>query len=259
MKFLSAEHRGPTLWITLNRPEVKNAFHLEMAAELLKAIRRGMRDKQTAVMVITGAGQVFSAGGDIKKMSETKDLRKFFLQISKIVHTVVLEISNGPKPVVAAIPGYTGGIAFGMVLATDLRIASTNAQFNAATIRLGLVANGGATYFLPRLVGLARASEILLSGKIVSAEEALKIGIINRVVSPQDLESETEKIAMQLAVSPRQALARLKKTLHAGLSSSLVAQLERERQAIAWSATTDDFKEGITAFLQKRKPLFNRE
>lgn len=256
---LLIEKRGPALWIFLNRPEVKNAFSLDMATELFSAIKAGMRDREAAVLVLSGKGDSFSAGGDIKKMSETKNLKKFFLDISKVVHAAVLEMRRGDKPVLAAIPGYVGGIAFGAVLGTDLRIASTNAQFNAATIRLGLVANGGATYYLPRMAGLARASEILLLGEILSADEALKIGLINRVVSQDQLEKETQAIAERLAAGPRKALARLKKTLNASLTSTLSAQLERERQAIAWSATTGDFQEGIKAFLEKRKPSFNQQ
>lgn len=256
-KHLLLEQRGPALWIYFNRPEVKNAFSLELANELLAAIRIGMKDKESSVLVVSGKGDSFSAGGDIKMMSETKNLKGFFLQISKVVHTAVQEMRRGPKPVVSAIPGYVGGIAFGYVLGTDLRIASTNAQFNAATIRLGLVANGGATYYLPRMIGLARASEILLLGEIVSAEKALNIGLVNRVVAPDQLEAETQAIAERLATGPRRALARLKKILNQGLTPTLSAQLERERQAIAWSATTDDFKEGMRAFLEKRKPVFN--
>jgi 2-(1,2-epoxy-1,2-dihydrophenyl)acetyl-CoA isomerase len=242
----------------LNRPTVKNAFSLDLANELLAAIRAGMKEKDVAVLVVSGQGDSFSAGGDIKGMSETKNLKGFFLQISKTVHTAVQEMRKGPKPVLAAIPGYVGGVAFGFALGTDLRIASTSAQFNAATIRLGLVANGGATYYLPRMAGLARASEILLLGEVLSADEALKIGLINRVVSPDRLEAETQEIAERLAAGPRKALARLKQTLNASLNASLPAQLERERQAIAWSATTEDFQEGMRAFLEKRRPRFNR-
>ncbi|MBI2981448.1 MAG: enoyl-CoA hydratase/isomerase family protein [Deltaproteobacteria bacterium] len=255
---LKTEQRGPVLWITLNRPEVKNAFTLEMGTELLKAIRQGVKDKRTAVIVITGADGTFSAGGDINLMSQTKKPKDFFLKISKLINLTVLEMQNGGKPVIAAIPGYVGGIAFGMVLGADLRIASTQAKLNAATIRLGLVANGGATWFLPRLVGLSRASEILLLGDILSAEEAFKIGLINRVVSPTELESTVQEIAERLASGPRKALGRLKKTIQQGLHSPLSLQLERERQAIAWSATTDDFQEGMKAFLGKRKPNFKK-
>ncbi len=257
MNHIMIEQRGPALWIWLNRPEVKNAFSLEMGNELLKAIRSGVRDKEVRVLVLSGRGDVLSAGGDIKAMSETKDLKGFFLKISKVIHTAVIEMRRTEKPVLAAIPGFAGGIAFGMVLGTDLRIASSKAEFSAATIRLGLVANGSATWHLPRMAGLARASEILFLGETIGADEALRIGLVNRVVPPEQLEAETQSLALRLAAAPRQALARLKKILNLSLTSSLPAQLERERQAIAWSATTKDFQEGIAAFLEKRKPNFD--
>lgn len=251
------ESKGPALWIILNRPECKNAFNLNLARELLSALKMGIQDKRYSVIVLTGAGNTFSAGGDIKLMSETKQPKGFFLEISRLVHNTVKEIQNTEKPVLACIPGYVGGIAFGAILGCDLRIASSTAQFNAATIRIGLVANGGATYYLPRLLGLGKATEILFLGDIVSAEEALRIGLVNKMVEPTLLESETQKIAERLAASPRKALGRLKKILNASLTSPLSIQMERERQAIAWSSTTSDFQEGISAFLEKRKPVFN--
>jgi 2-(1,2-epoxy-1,2-dihydrophenyl)acetyl-CoA isomerase len=257
-KPLVVERRGSADWIFFNRPEALNALDLETASEFLDAVRTSLKDRSSAVLVIAGKGDAFSAGGDIRKMSATKDLKSFFLKISKVIHAAVQEMKRSEKPVIAAVPGFAGGISFGMVLGTDLRIAASTAQFCAATIRLGLVANGGATYHLPRLVGLARASEILFLGDVLSAVQAQQIGLINHVVAPEILEEETQKIAERLAASPRKALGRVKKILNASLTSALPAQLERERQAIAWSATTPDFKEGMTAFLEKRKPAFNR-
>ncbi len=257
-KHIELEHRGEVLWIYFNRPQVKNAFNLEKAREFLKAVRAGMKSQSVAVIVLSGKGDTFSAGGDIKLMSETKRPSAFFLEISKIIHRAVVEIRKGPKPVLAAIPGYVGGVAFGFVLATDLRVATEEAHFNAATIRIGLVANGGATYHLPRIVGFARASEILFLGEVLNAREALKAGLINRIVPAGRLLEETQALAERLAAAPRKALARLKKILNESLDSGLTAQLERERQAIAWSSTLPDFKEGVRAFLEKRKPNFNR-
>lgn len=255
---LLIERKGPALWITFNRPQVKNAFHIDNAREVLNAVRGGLRDRSVAVIVLSGSGDVFSAGGDIKLMSQTKDRRGFFLEISRLIHIAVRDIRRSEKPVLAAIPGYVGGVAFGLVLATDLRIASEKARFNAATIHLGLVANGGATYHLPRIVGLAKATEILFLGEILSAKDALRAGLVNRVVAPSDLEETTQEIAERLAQAPRRALGRLKKLLNMSLEAPLTLQLERERQAIAWSSTLPDFQEGLKAFLEKRKPQFNR-
>ena len=124
---LSVERRGSALWIYFNRPEVKNALTLPMATEFLQAVRSAVKDREAAVVVISGKGEAFSAGGDIKKMIETpksKDLKRFFLKISKVIHTAVEEMRRSEKPFLAAVPGFVGGIAFGMVLGTDLRIAS---------------------------------------------------------------------------------------------------------------------------------------
>lgn len=254
---LLVERKDPALWITLNRPEVLNAFHIEQAKELLAAVRLGIRAKDVAVLILSGKGETFSAGGDIKLMAGMKRPQGFFLEISRLIHTAVREIRRTEKPVVASIPGYVGGVAFGLSLAADLRIASEKARFNAATIRLGLVANGSATYHLPRIVGLAKAAEILFLGEIVTAKDALKIGLVNRVVPAGELEKAAQETALKLAEAPRRALGRLKKLLDASLDSSLTVQLERERQAIAWSSTLPDFKEGVRAFLEKRPARFN--
>src|SRR5262249_40898352 len=156
---LLIERKGPALWISFNRPEKRNALHIESAREFLSAVRLGLKSKDVAVIVLSGTGDVFSAGGDIKLMNEKKNCKPFFLEISKILHMAVVEMRRSEKPVIAAITGFTGGVAFGLALAADLRITSEKASFSAATIRLGLVANGSATYHLPRIVGLAKASE----------------------------------------------------------------------------------------------------
>jgi len=261
-RHIVVEQKGPTRWIAFNRPEAMNAFHIDMAREILKALRDGIRAKDTAVLVLTGKGEAFSAGGDIKLMGEMRGNKKkneaFFLEISRLVHTAVKEMKASEKPVIAAVPGFAGGIAFGFLLGTDLRIASENAKLSAATIRLGLVANGSATYHLPRLVGLAKAAEILFLGDHLSATEAREIGLINRVVPAADLEKTVQEIAERLAALPRKALGRVKKLLQTSLHATLGAQMEQERRSIAWSSTLPDFQEGVSAFLEKRKPAFNR-
>jgi 2-(1,2-epoxy-1,2-dihydrophenyl)acetyl-CoA isomerase len=261
-RYLALDRKGTAFWIAFNRPEARNAFHLEMGREILDAVRLGLKSKDVAALILTGCGGTFSAGGDIKLMGEMggskKKLSAFFLEISKLLHTAVKEMKASEKPVLAAVPGFAGGVAFGFALGADLRVASEKAQFSAATIRLGLVANGSATYHLPRLVGLGRAAEILFLGDVISAEDALRIGLVNRVVPAADLEKTVQDLAERLADAPRKALGRVKKLLQSSLNSSLAAQLERERQSIAWSSTLPDFQEGVGAFLEKRKPGFNR-
>jgi 2-(1,2-epoxy-1,2-dihydrophenyl)acetyl-CoA isomerase len=253
-KFLEFEKRNAVFWIYFNRPEVRNAFSLDLAAELLTALKRASKDKSVAVIVISGRGQDFSAGGDIKMMGallKKGNIRNFFLEISQRINACVLEIRKMPKPVIAAIPGYVGGIAFGFCLSADFRVASSRARFQAATIHLGLVANGSATYFLPKLVGTGKAAEILLTGKIVSAEEALQNGLVHRVFSENSFSAEVQAFAEQLATLPGYAQGCVKQILNAGLDTDLVLQLSKERQAIAQSSTTKDYRERVFRFLEK--------
>jgi 2-(1,2-epoxy-1,2-dihydrophenyl)acetyl-CoA isomerase len=195
-------------------------------------------------------------------MDETLRAKKtcapFFLEISRLIHAAVKEMKRSEKPVIAAIPGFAGGVAFGLALGADLRIASEKASFSAATIRIGLVANGSATYHLPRVVGWAKAAEILFLGESLSAKDALRVGLVNRVVPASSLEFAVQDMALKLAASPRRALGRLKKLLNASADASLEKQLEAERLAIAWSSTLPDFKEGVRSFLEKRPARFGR-
>ncbi len=254
-KFLELENRNSVLWIHFNRPEVRNAFSLDLAAELLACLKKAAKDKSVEAVVISGRGQDFSAGGDIKMMGELLkkgNIRNFFLEISKRINACVLEVRQMPKPVIAAIPGYVGGIAFGFCLSADFRVASPKARLQAATIHLGLVANGGATYFLPRLVGSDQSSEILLLGKPVPAEEALRIGLVHRVFSEDRFASEVQNFAEGLLTLPRYAQGRVKQILNQGMDRELKIQLEKERQSIAQASTTPDYRERVRRFLQKR-------
>ncbi len=255
--FLQTKRVNATDWIYLHRPEAKNAFNLEMGAELLKALKASLADKKVRNIVLTGSGGSFSAGGDIKLMTQTKNIKNFFLAISQCINQCLAEIRRSPKPVIASIPGYAGGIAFGLCLGTDLRVASQSASFQAATIKIGLVANGSATYALPRLVGMAEATDILLTGRLVNSLEAKMLGMVSRVVPDHELEMKTQELADHLASLPQQALGRLKKVLLQSPHASFLKQVETERQSIAWASTLPDFQEGIQAFVEKRKPKFN--
>lgn len=261
-KQVRVDRKGPVSWIVLNRPERKNALDLETAGEFLKALRSVLTNQQAAAIVVTGAGDAFSSGGDIHLMDETlkktKTCKPFFLKISKLVNDAVLAMRRSEKPVIAAVPGFAGGVAFGLLLGADLRVASEKASFSAATIRIGLAANGSATYHLPRIIGLTRAAEVFFTGETLTAERALHIGLVNRIVPAQELEAAAQDLGLRLASMPRRALGRVKKLLYSGLDAKLPAQLEAERQSIAWSSTLPDFKEGVSAFLEKRRPVFNR-
>lgn len=253
MTGIELERRNSVLWIYFNRSEVRNAFSLDLAAELLATLKKAAKDKSVSAIVITGRGQDFSAGGDIKMMGELLkkgNIRNFFLKISQTINACVLEIRKMPKPVIAAIPGYVGGIAFGFILSADFRVASPKARFQAATIHLGLVANGGATYFLPRLIGAAKAGEMLLTGKMVGAEEALQNNLVHRVFS-ENFETETQSFAEKLLTVPSHAQGRVKQVFNTGLDKGLKTQLAAERLAIAQASTTEDYREKVLKFLNK--------
>jgi len=249
------ETKGSIGIITLNRPEVMNAFSLPMADQLGEALTKFANDTTIRLVFIRGNGRAFSAGGDIKLMSETKDLPQFFDQISRKVHDAVLAIRQMPQPVVAVCNGPVSGVAFGLIVACDLRIASSEATFHAGTTSLGLAPNGSLTYFLPRLIGRGRATRMILTAEKIAAETAFKWGLVDEVSSSEQLENTIAEWENKLSQKAPLAHKKLKELFFAA-DNDLPAHLDRERKAISESAGTKDFKEGITAFLEKRKPNF---
>ncbi len=247
---------GGIVTIALNRPEVMNAFSLSMATQLKKKLGSLQGEKDLRVVVIQGTGRAFSAGGDIKQMAQTKDFPRFFDQISQEVHEAVLTIRKLPQAVIALCNGPVSGVAFGLVTACDLRIASTEATFNAGTTGLGLAPNGGLTYFLPRLIGQGRATQMLLTAEKISAQIALEWGLVNDLAAPEQLPGKIEGWTEKLATKAPFAHKKVKE-LFTPDEDGLAAHLDRERRAISTSADTQDFKEGVAAFLEKRPPQFH--
>jgi len=249
-------HReGAVATITLNRPEVMNAFNLEMAQLLWDHLRELASTREIRLVFVRGAGRAFSAGGDIKAMHQIADLPAFFWDISQIIHEIVLLLRRMPQPVIAVCNGPVSGVAFGLVTACDLRMASTQATFNAGTTRLGLAPNGGLTYFLPRLIGRGRAEELILSGEKLGAEQALAWGLVNQVVPPEALEEAVQEYQEFLLKRPPFSQEKFKWLLRSD-DRDLAEHLDREQDAISQSAATQDFREGIQAFIEKRAPNF---
>ncbi|MFQ6059124.1 MAG: enoyl-CoA hydratase/isomerase family protein [Anaerolineae bacterium] len=245
--------------ITLNRPESLNALNQQMAEELLDALERCKQDAVRAV-VIKGAGRGFCAGGDVRAMRELVEKgapEEFFRDALGAVHQAILAIRNLPKPVLASIHGFASGAGFNLALACDLRIATETARFNQAFVRLGLIPDAGGTFFLPRMVGLGKASELFFSGEFLDAPEALRLGFLNRVVPEGELESATRELATRLAKGPTLAIGRIKALINQGLvATDLASHLEREQQAQIASSRTEDFQAGVAAFFEKREPEF---
>jgi 2-(1,2-epoxy-1,2-dihydrophenyl)acetyl-CoA isomerase len=244
--------------ITLNNPDSLNPFSIQMGREITQAVDECEYRNSIRSIIITGNGRAFCAGGDIKAMADYPEEQKaiFFKKITSELNNVIKAIRHIKKPVIAAVNGVASGAGFSLALACDLIIASAEARFNLAHVKLGLHPDGGATYFLPRLIGIHKTFELVFTGSFLDAFTAERLGIVNRIVAPEKVMDDAMALANELANGPPFAIGITKMTINQGLSESLEAQLENERQAIAQTSMTDDFIEGIAAFLEKRNPVF---
>jgi len=245
--------------ITLNRPESLNAFNNLMGQELLEALQACGQDDSVRVVLLGGEGRAFSAGGDVKAMAaslkEGEPVR-FFQRLIPLLHPVLVEMTRLPKPIVGRVQGFASGYGMSLALGCDLVVAAESARFNMAYVLVGLAPDGGSSYFLPRFAGIKRALEIFFTGDFMDAQEAQRLGIVNRVVPDAELEQAALEMARKLAKGPPLAMAEAKKLVYRSLSETLERQLEDEREAIQRSAATQDFGEGVSAFLEKRRPTF---
>ena len=245
--------------LTLNRPDTLNAMNEAMMGEIERILIELEADTAVRAVVLTGAGRAFSSGGDQKRGGESPT--SFFDgdlggALIERLNRCILRMQRLRKPIIGSINGVAAGAGMNIALATDLRIASDTARFGEVFARVGLVPDGGGTYFLPRLVGTAKAMELILLADIIDAQEALRIGLVSRVVPAEQLEQETLKLAERLAQGPTVAYGLAKTGLYQGLGMSLedVLNMEARNQAIA--ARTPDRAEGVAAFLEKRPPRF---
>ena len=244
--------------VTMNRPEALNAINMQLGEELVDAMIRCRSDANVRAVVIKGGGRAFCAGGDLKSFSEflQADPATAFRAFLSRLHVGIVEVRHMEKPVIAQVHGVAAGAGMSLALACDLTIAAESARFVMAYRRVGLSPDGSSTYFIPRLVGPKKALEIFYTSDSIAAPEAERLGLINRVVPEADLEKETCAFARRLAQGPTLALGRTKELVYRSLSETLETQLEHEREFVALSSTTEDFREGIQAFIQKREPKF---
>jgi len=243
--------------ITLNRPEVKNAFSPEMIRLWREYLEEAGRDDRVRAVVVTGKGNTFCSGGDIRDMAEGK-LRSWDMKnyVWEGVHRIVLTLEDLDKPVIAAINGAAMGAGLDMALMCDLRICSDKAKLAESYILLGLVPGDGGAYFLPRLVGTAKALELFLTGDPISPEEALRLGIVNRVVPRDHLMEETLVLAEKIASRPPLAIRMTKRAVYQAQTSTLRAHLDYISSQLSLLTETEDHIEAAKAFLEKRPPLF---
>lgn len=247
--------------LTLNRPQALNALNHDMARALRDAAERVENDGNVRAVVVRGAGPHFMAGGDIKTFHAMLAMPKSerladFEEIIGLVHDAVTRLRRMEKPVVASVQGAVAGFGLSLMNACDLAIAADSAYFTLAYCHIGTSPDGGATWGLPRIVGLKHAMEIALLGDRFDAQRALALGLVNRIVPADELEAETTALAQRLASGPTAAYAKTKRLLNESLEHSLGEQLRAEQEAFAASTSTSDFAEGVQAFIEKRKAAF---
>jgi len=244
--------------LTLNRPEALNSFNIEMKEALLAAMKDAARDKSVRVVVVTGAGRAFSAGQDLKERS-APGVADLGTELRVRYNPIVLAMRRLEKPVIGAINGVAAGAGISVALACDIRIAADNASFIEVFGRVGLVPDTGSTWFLPRLVGYAKAAEMMFTTDPVDAAAAERIGLVNRVVPADQLTAETNTLATKLAQAAPLALALAKRGLNRALESGLEDQLEFEAQLQSIAGRSKDHQEGVAAFVEKRPARFTGE
>jgi len=243
------------LTLTLNRPEVYNAFNERMKQEVQEALREAERDAAVRCVVIRGAGEkAFCSGQDLKENAGLERSLKESLQ--KSYNPMIRRIRTMEKPVVGMINGVAAGAGCSLALACDMRVMASTAKLIEVFVRIALVPDSGSHWFLPRLAGMARAFEYAATGRDIGAEEALRVGLVNTVAEPAALERETMALAASLAKGPTRTIGLIKRALNKAAVSDLDTLLAYEAQIQQIAAQTEDHREGVTAFLEKRPPLF---
>jgi 2-(1,2-epoxy-1,2-dihydrophenyl)acetyl-CoA isomerase len=246
--------------ITLNRPKVLNAFNQEMHNEVYEVLNQAADDPSVRCIVIEGSGRGFSAGADLSSVTQTDmgsvDLGDY---LRNTYNRLLLRMVEVEKPIVASIHGPAFGAGLGIALACDFRIAANSSTYCQAFIKIGLIPDAGNFFFLPRIVGLSRAMELAALGDTIGAEEAHRLGLVNRIVPDEKLAEETEAFADRLAQMPTKALALIKKTMYKSFENDLATMLEEEAEGQNVMGKTSDHLEGVQAFFQKRKPHFKGE
>lgn len=245
--------------ITLNRPDNYNAMTDLMRGELLAAIRQSDANSEVRAIVITGAGRGFCSGGDMKEKLaavERGELPDASSKMNPIRNQIVMALRTSRKPFIAAVNGIASGGGMNIALACDIRIASTDAKFSQSFAKRGMHPDWGSTYFLPRLISTAKACELIWSGRTIDAHEAFDLGLVSELTAPEELMATATSLATQFAAGPPIAIGLAKQAIYRNVDADLADALEFESYAQLICAETDDIKEGITAFLEKRAPDF---
>ncbi|UKL00380.1 enoyl-CoA hydratase-related protein [Brevibacillus brevis] len=241
--------------VTLNRPDKFNAFTAVMNKEITDALKQAQKDADVRCIVLTGAGRAFNAGQDLGDVSREGDV-DYGGFLRDRYNPMILQFQKTEKPIIAAVNGVAAGAGMSVALACDIRLASEKASFVNAFVNIGLVPDSGGCYFLPRIVGIGKALELAMTGEKVSAEEALRIGLVNQVYPAESFMEDALAYARKLAFLPTKGIGLIKRTMYKGLELGLEETLEYEAFAQEAAGSTADHKEGVTAFMEKRAPRF---
>ena len=252
------ERRGAELRIVLNRPDVMNAWDKQLGTDLLAAVEEAAADDSVRAVVVTGAGRAFSSGADLKAGFDAtpEGHPDVGTALRERYHPIIAGLRRMPKPVVAAVNGPAVGIGCSLALCCDLVVARESAYFLLAFVNIGLVPDGGSSLLVPERAGFARAMEMAMLGERIPARRALEWGLVNRVTADDELDGAVDELAARLAAGPTAAYAGAKEQLNEWLFARMNAQLELEASVQQRAAASGDFKEGVTAFLQKRPAAF---
>ena len=261
MSHLNLSHENGIATLTMNRAEARNALSMEMRTELNNALHNIERDASVRCVVLTGAGDHFMAGGDVKAMGESikkspEEIRKEFMLRIHDLHPIMYAMRRMPKPIIASCRGASAGAGVSIALACDLVIAAESASFIQAFCRLGLIPDAGGTWVLPRLVGMAKAKALAMLGDKVSATDAERMGMIYAVKPDAELLAHCQELARHLATQPTYGLGLIKRALHQSLDNDLDTQLDVERDLQRVAGRSEDYRIGVDAFLNKTKPVY---
>ena len=242
--------------VKINRPEVLNAVNIETILELEKVMHEFDDNEDILVIIITGEGKSFVSGSDISKLAQLEPLQA--REYSQIGQRVLSFIENMEKPVIAAVNGYALGSGCELAMACDIRVASEKAKFGQPEVKLGIIPGHAGTQRLARLVGISKAKELIFTGDIIDAQEALRIGLVNRVIEQESLLEEVNNIANKIVSVGSTAVRLVKTVINRGIDTNLTTASSYETEAFSVVFSTEEAREGIRAFLEKRKPNWNR-